>query len=259
MINIAINYMYFMTYSFFGWFCESLYCSWLEKKPVNRGFLNGPISPIYGFGALILIHFLTPFYGSPTILYILSVLMTTGLEYVCAVILETAFGMKWWDYTDNKFNYKGRICLTNSILFGVLSVLLVYVVHPFIQSLYHFSVTVTFVVAGSLLLYLMADFTISLITVLELSGKLKRLTDILQELNAKNEEFRAAIAEELSLRNEELIEKLRQHVELLKEKYNTEQLKGKFMEKRILTAFPKLQSMKYPEQLKVLKSRLKKK
>lgn len=259
MINFAINYMYFMTYSFFGWFCESAYCSWLEKKPINRGFLNGPISPIYGFGALILIHFLTPLCESPTVLYIASVLITTSLEYACAVILETAFGMKWWDYTENKFNYKGRICLTNSVLFGLMSMALIYAVHPVIESVYRFSETITFVIAGILLVYLIADFTVSLITVLKLSGKLKRLTEILQELNMKNEEFRVAIAEELSVRNEELIEKLKQRVELLKEKYNTEQLKGKFMEKRILAAFPKLQSKKYPEQLKALKNILKKK
>lgn len=259
MLNFAINYMYFITYSFLGWFCESVYCSWLEKKPVNRGFLNGPISPIYGFGALILIHFLTPLYAYPTALYVASVLMTTSLEYISAVILETAFGMKWWDYSDNKFNYKGRICLMNSVLFGLMSVVLVYVIHPFIKSLYHFSTTVTFVISSILMVYLVIDFTVSLITVLKLSGKLKKLTVILQEMNEKNEEFRAFLAEEIRVRNDEKIEKLKQYIESLKEKYNTEQLKGKFMERRIFRAFPDLQSKRYPEQLTALKNILKKK
>jgi len=259
MINFAINYMYFMTYSFFGWFCESAYCSWLEKKWVNRGFLNGPVTPIYGIGAIILIYFLTPLYNFPSVVFIVSMIVTTSLEYLCAVILETAFGMRWWDYTENKFNYKGRVCLTNSLLFGLMSVMLVYVIHPFIRLIYNFSTTLTFVIAGILLLYLVVDFTVSLITVLKLSGKLKRLSEILQELNAKSEEFRLSLAMEIDIRNGELSEKLRQHVEILKEKYNTEQLKGKFLEKRILTAFPKLQSKKYPELLSELKSRLKKK
>ncbi|WP_236879572.1 glycerol-3-phosphate acyltransferase, partial [Clostridioides difficile] len=115
--------LYFFIYSFLGWTVESIGCSIASKRIINRGFLNGPICPVYGFGAVIVISLLGRF-NNVVIVFLLGMILTTILEYFTGFILETLFHAKWWDYSDRKFNIKGRVCLKNAIYFGVMSVLI---------------------------------------------------------------------------------------------------------------------------------------
>lgn len=121
----------FFIYSFVGYVCEVIYVSSIEKKLVDRGFLHGPICPVYGFGALIVIFLLEPLSFSIPLFYVSAVILTSALEYVTGFLLETLFNTKWWDYSKYKFNIKGRVCLLNSLLFGVLSCIGMYVMQPF--------------------------------------------------------------------------------------------------------------------------------
>ena len=125
---------YFIIYSFAGWVLESVSKSIAQKKLVNSGFLNGPICPIYGFGALIMLLSLNALKEKPLILFIAAFIMLSAWEYIVGVLLEKIFKTKYWDYSHLKFNFQGRICLKNSIYWGILGVVFICYIHPFIES-----------------------------------------------------------------------------------------------------------------------------
>ena len=128
-------FLLFIIYSFIGWFCEVLYCSISQKKFVNRGFLYGPICPIYGCGGIMIFAFLMPLSDNIFLLFFASMIVTSAIEYFASWVMEKLFDAKWWDYSNYRFNIHGRICLLNSTLFGVMGVVAVRFVHPFILSL----------------------------------------------------------------------------------------------------------------------------
>lgn len=125
---------YFIIYSVLGWIMESIYRSICEKKVINTGFLKGPFCPIYGIGAVIMILFLQSCKSNIFLLFIISMIVLTIWEYIVAIILEKTFHIKYWDYSNNKFNFQGRICLLNSIYWGILGVVFIHFIHPFIES-----------------------------------------------------------------------------------------------------------------------------
>lgn len=132
--QIFLILAYFIIYSVLGWIIESIYRSICERKVINTGFLKGPFCPIYGIGAVIMILFLQSFSSNIFLLFIISMLVLTLWEYIVAIILEKTFHIKYWDYSKNKFNFQGRICLLNSIYWGILGVVFIRIIHPFIES-----------------------------------------------------------------------------------------------------------------------------
>jgi len=128
---------YFFCYAVIGYILEVLYCSFFEKRLVNRGFLHGPYLPIYGFGSLIIILLFQNHSVHPMLVFILTFLLTSLLEYVTSFLLERLFNAKLWDYSTYPFNLHGRVCLLNSTLFGLLGLLVIYGIHPFVFSLMH--------------------------------------------------------------------------------------------------------------------------
>ena len=124
--------LYFFVSSLIGYIVEVLYCSIGEKRLVNRGFLHGPYLPIYGFGALIIVLLFSRFSDNVLVLFLLSVLGTSLLEYLTSYLLEVLFHAKLWDYSTYPLNLHGRVCALNSTLFGLLSLGLIYGIHPFL-------------------------------------------------------------------------------------------------------------------------------
>ena len=122
-------------YSFFGWVWETCYVSVKSGKFVNRGFINGPLCTIYGFGAVSVYVILRPFSDNLLYLYLGGVVVATALECVTAVLMESIFHTSWWDYSDNKFNFQGRICLGASLGWGAFTVILFKVLHPLVESI----------------------------------------------------------------------------------------------------------------------------
>lgn len=120
----------FFIYSFMGWLCECIYCGIPAKKFINRGFMAGPYCAIYGFGAVLVIFALRPFDASMILLFIMGILLTSALEYVTSYLMEVLFHTKWWDYSSYPCNLHGRICLKNSIMFGILVLVVYYGIHP---------------------------------------------------------------------------------------------------------------------------------
>ena len=130
MIEIDKYIILFFAFSFLGWLMEVMVVIFKERKIVNRGFLIGPCCPIYGFGGLIMTLLLQNIKNNPIILFLLSLLICSVLEYGTSYVMEKLFHARWWDYSNRKFNINGRICLTNMIAFGLLGCLIIYILDP---------------------------------------------------------------------------------------------------------------------------------
>ena len=121
--------IFFCFYCVFGWCFESAYVSLVSRRPVNRGFLKGPWLPLYGSGAVVVLWLALPFRTRPFMVYLVGALGATALEYVTGEAMVHLFKVRYWDYSNQKFQYKGHICLSSSVVWGFLSLLMVYVVH----------------------------------------------------------------------------------------------------------------------------------
>ena len=227
--------------SFFGYLIEVFWCYLASKRFVNRGFLCGPVIPVYGLGAVLILFCLLRYYADPVVVFVFGIIITSALEYFTSFLLEKIFHNKWWDYSDRKYNINGRICLQNSFAFGILSLLIIYVIAPgfyFLFSLFSFKVWVTLAIIFTVIFVL--DVTYSVII-------------------AYNLRNRIIIVEEL--KNEKIAK-----IPVIFEKRLKESIAGfKAFPNRLLKAFPNLDNnvfelmKKYREEAKAKKKELKKK
>lgn len=135
MERLAIIFLIFMTYAFGGWAMEVIISLLQRRKLVNRGFLVGPICPIYGVGALLL-SLVVSSDESPLVIFCVAVVGSAVLEYGISYIMEKLFRVRWWDYTDRPFNLNGRICAESVLAFGVIGVLILKIINPALLALY---------------------------------------------------------------------------------------------------------------------------
>ena len=135
MIEICSYILLFFLYSFLGW-CLEILCKLIsDHKFINRGFLIGPYCPIYGTGAIIMTFLLKKYLDDPITLWIMIILCCSILEYFVSFILEKIFHARWWDYSTNKFNINGRICLETMIPFSIFGLFILYKCNPFFLNL----------------------------------------------------------------------------------------------------------------------------
>lgn len=247
-INILELITYFIIYSFLGWVMESVVRSICERKLINTGFLKGPFCPIYGIGASIMLLFLESYENKPLLLFCIAIVLLTAWEYVVGVLLEKLFHTKYWDYSDHKFNFQGRICLTNSICWGILGVLFVKYIHPFIQevianidvNLLNYVITILFVI-------FLADTVTSIIHVKNMKATLEKIEDINKEIKEKLKEIRKLKKE----KEDKAIttENIQQIVENLKKKRNKTILHLYKNVYRLKKAFPAINTKEITEVL----------
>lgn len=134
-MEIFLHYfLLFFIYSILGWIIEVIACGINEKKFVMRGFLIGPYCPIYGWSALAMIILLRRYINDPIAFFVMSMLIATTIEYFGSYLMEKVFKVRWWDYSEKKFNINGRVCLENAVLFGLLGLILIYGIHPFVDK-----------------------------------------------------------------------------------------------------------------------------
>lgn len=191
-IYIVKIIMYFIVYSFFGWIMESVLKTVVQKKAVNSGFLYGPFCPIYGFGAIIMFLFLQGFKERPILLFIIAFLVLSIWEYLVGWMLEKVFHTKYWDYTENKFNIKGRVCLMNSLFWGFLGVIFIRYMHPFIvEKVDILKVNDLLFLTITLLIIMIIDLVVSIIKVKNISIKLEKLKEITTSIKEKIDELEA--------------------------------------------------------------------
>lgn len=127
----------FFIYSFIGWIYESCYVSIHKKKWVNRGFLNGPLIPLYGTGATTVFMAFWQYRDHYLLIFVGGIILASTLEYITSMIMELIFHTKWWDYSDKKLNLNGRICFAASLLWGVMSLLMIEFIQPFVIRFIH--------------------------------------------------------------------------------------------------------------------------
>lgn len=137
MYNYSISQwlLFFYIYCFIGWIWESCYVSVHEKKWVNRGFLHGPFLPIYGTGAIAILWATLPVANNYFLIFLFGMISATILEYFTGALMEKIFKVRYWDYTNEKFNLNGHICLKCSLAWGVFSILMIKVIHHPINNL----------------------------------------------------------------------------------------------------------------------------
>ena len=126
--------IYFFIYSFIGWLIETIYALFVHGYFVKRGFLFGPLCPIYGFGAVLLLLATKKLYKKPFLKFLIATIAFTLFEYMVSFILEMLFGLRWWDYSNDFLNIQGRVSLLYSIFWGVIGLILLEKLHPYIQE-----------------------------------------------------------------------------------------------------------------------------
>ena len=169
---------------------ESIFRSIIEKKIINTGFLRGPICPIYGIGALIMTTVLSSLSNNVFLLFISSVAVLTLLEYIVGVLLEKIFHTKYWDYSNHKINFQGRICLSNSIYWGILGVAFVKFIHPFIQEVIgKINIDILYFVIAIASLVFIIDFVASIMKFKNIKSALERIEELNNEIKEKLREI----------------------------------------------------------------------
>jgi len=280
--------LFFYIYCFFGWIIESTYVSVCTGNWVNRGFMRGPVIPIYGTGAVIVLFAVIPFRTSPILVFIVGTVAASILEFVTGFVMERIYKVRYWDYSDKPFNLCGYICLFNSLCWGVLSISLIYLVHSWVEKgvLFLNDMVLLSIDSGISSLFIVDLFNSST-TAVELKRMLansQKLKDDLMNIHNKMIEFNTAIAngkekmdelKQMSLqelyisardnmsniasdKDSPELQNLKNKLDLLKDKYYKRMLaedKAKF---KLLKNNPKAVSYKYKESLREIMDKAKK-
>lgn len=279
-------YYNFFIYSVFGWIYESCYVSVKTNNLVNRGFLNGPIIPIYGIGSTVVMMVLTPFKSYIILIYFGGMLLATILEYLVSYLMEKLFNAKWWDYSEFRFNIKGRVSLHSSLFWGFLSVLMIEVLKPFSDTLINYIPRKSGeIIAYIILIMILIDVLISFISTMQLDKRLTimhRLREEFMEYIVSTKIYEAKeemVGKYADSQISEIIEKFKDRIEDNLERIESLELKGKrdevydrlkifinryqriteykhLLHSRILKAFPNFKVLNKEGALKDLKSKL---
>ena len=274
-------FLYWMIYCLLGWLVETIYCSVPQGHFIERGFLNGPICPIYGFGAIFILSVLKPYINNLFAVFILGMISTSILEYVTSYLMEKLFKMKWWDYSDHKFNIRGRVCLLNSVLFGILCIVLTELIHPPIKFFVNeIPLTLKYISVVVLSLITSVDIFASVRSIINLNHKFELIYQLKEQILEKLEHENVArklnnLRESRDNFVENRLDNLKEFKESLTEmkenidididkvvisfheKLKALQSENKYIERRILLAFPKLKSIKYNELLQEMRKSMK--
>lgn len=243
---------YLILYSFAGWILESVCKTIDQRKFVNSGFLNGPFCPIYGFGAIIMLLCLSFLKEKPILLFIAAFFILSIWEYLVGLFLEKVFKTKYWDYSHLKFNIQGRVCLKNSLFWGVLGVAFICCIHPFIDRyikmipiniLLYIDIIIGIAILVDLVFSIIAitNFEIMVKKINELGDSIKEKVKEAKELNEKNK-LKLEETEKKSIENiEKIIQELKRNQAKLKIRIyrQANRLKKAFpsMKSEVITAF----------------------
>ena len=228
-------FLWFLFYSFVGWMYESILVSCQQHRLVNRGFLNGPLCPIYGTGAILGVAILGNV-RNPIIIFLISMVGATILEYTTSWVMEQLFHARWWDYSNFRFNLQGRVCLLGALIFGLGGVGVVLGSQPYVERvtdmiplpMLHTLVTV-------LALITIIDLAVTVTGMLEFEQVLDSVTQVVQDVAARAggtwQRGSSAVSDRMRELSQDTVERLRWAVNGV---INAQQ-------KRMLKSFPKFQ------------------
>ncbi len=290
----AIQWLFFFYfYCFFGWVFESSFVSIKSRKFVNRGFMRGPFLPIYGSGAVMMLVVSMPFQDNILLTYIAGCMGATSLELVTGITMETLFKVRYWDYSGQRFNYKGHICLSSTIAWGFLTILMTELVHRAVERVI-FIIPYKAVTVATVLVtvYIIVDFTLSFKAALDLRDLLlgleraraemeriqKRLDVIIAVANDELETRRqngsmridelmeniegkfTSLRERIKLTPSDFLEDIREEIAELRGKYTVEkERRGQFgrlkdfYQRNLIKGNPGMYSKRFSEALEELK------
>lgn len=266
MTRFCFIFLLLMVYSVLGWCGEMIYCSIGQRKLCEkRGFLNGPVCPIYGHGALVVLLCLRGGCRNPVLTFFFGAVLTSIVEYITSFAMEKLFHMRWWDYSRYRFHINGRVCLLNSSLFGLASVFLCHVANPpitaWLTTLFASGVGIPLAVV--LLAVYLADIVLSVRSAVRIGNHLVRLHAIHDELAEKLEALKAEAAqtvharlEPLAGRTDELTSRLEAARAEAQQKLRALYEHQDFFDRRLLHSFPTMRSIRHPEALKKLREYL---
>lgn len=214
--------LFFYIYCFFGWCFESAYVSIRKRQLVNRGFLKGPFLPIYGSGAIAVLLAALPFREMPVAVYFVGLMAATLLELVTGIVMESLFKVRYWDYSNQKFNFMGHICLSSSIAWGFFSIAMIYGFHKPVER-FVLWLPDRLVTYGTyvLTIFIAADFATSFKTAMELRDMLITAEKVKKEmrlLQKRIEVIEAVIADEAEQRNKQRREQFAKELEEIRNK-----------------------------------------
>ncbi len=259
--DVPTDYLFsfFLMYSVFGWICEEIWCTIAFKKVVKRGMLHGPICPIYGFGALSIWFFLYPFRNMWIPLFFASMLVTSLLEYFTSWLLEKLFHAKWWDYSEEKFNLNGRVCLLNSFAFGIGGLAFWHLLHPFFEQFLYKEIFAPYIplVARILSAILSVDIIVTVRKLVDFTATMEKFKAYGEQLKERfdgeewfqNQSFRAMLE---SIKNRANVDKKNFSSHFLEslEKYEQKQKSVEYWFKK----FPTMTSKSYSKQIEHFRS-----
>ena len=227
---------------------ESVFRSICERKLINTGFLKGPFCPIYGVGAIIMLVVLNNFKANIFVLFMMSFIILTAWEYIVGIALEKTFNTKYWDYSNHKFNFQGRICLQNSIYWGILGVVFIKVIQPFMKNLIaQVDTGILKFVASIVMVVFTADVIMSIINVKSIKAKLKKIEDLNEQIKEKvNELKNIATKRDVGKTATENVQKF---IDTLKRKRNKTILRLYKNVYRLKKAFPAINNKEITEVL----------
>lgn len=270
-MSIYYSILYFFVYGFLGWCTEVIFAAFKQHRFVNRGFLNGPICPIYGVGVTLVIACLEAFQSNLLLLYISSVILVTVLEGVTGWAMDKLFHNKWWDYSKLPFNIGGYVCLLFSLIWGVACVFIVYFVHPLIhQVLSLIPHTAGIALIAILGIALLSDMIVTTSAIVKFNQYLELLKHITDELHAISNQIGAELYQNVmhvldmqeSSRQKlddvklEVSEEIRMQIVELKTRAQNLGENVPKPARRLLKAFPKLESRNYKAQLELFRQKL---
>ncbi len=186
---------FFYTYCFLGWCFESAFVSIRTHKFVNRGFMRGPFLPIYGSGAIMMYVVSMPFQDNIVLTYFAGCVGATALEYITGVLMEKLFHIRYWDYSNQKFNFQGHICLSSTVTWGFFTIMMTRVIHrPIEQFVMGIPKNVLNYATFFLTIYIVADFALSFKTALDLRNILAKMQRVKEEMERMSKRLDVIIA-----------------------------------------------------------------
>lgn len=263
---------YFTIYAVLGWCLEVAAHVVTLGKFVNRGFLNGPVCPIYGFGATLVIWCLLPLRENLPVLFLASAVLTTALELVTGFLLERLFQTRWWDYSDRPFNFKGYICLLYSLAWGAACVVVVRVIHPAIATAVSWIPhTLGIILISMIMALFLCDLWVTVTSVRALNRHLAEMEQVAADLKELSDAMGGRIYQQMTKaiqlkdqaeekaqqQKQELTEEWKQRQAEIQAKWD--QLELGWRHKRLIKAFPHMKSFRYTKALERLRDRLIKK
>lgn len=262
MLPLRSAFLLFILFAFVGWCCEVLYVGiFFEHKFINRGFLSGPICPIYGFGGAVILLLPVDIYSTWIPLFFSSFVLCSVIEYLISWMLEKMFHTLWWDYSHYKFNINGRVCLLNSTLFGLMGVIGGHFIFPYAEYLVTFPSEIWIrIISDIIAVILTTDIIITIRQLVDFRttmSHLKAFGENIRERFEHEEWFRdESISEMLKVVKENIeIKKDAANLKLLEKIEKIQNLSHKNAE-RFIKRFPTMKSIHYKKEIQHIREKI---